>query len=450
MKAVSATSGLPPSMYFDFDDLPPPEPEVERLRKEVTEAVRARQASAAALSEAKVAHAQEILGLRRELDATRTEMAEVQAASDAVVAELEADNSRITRELEILQSKAARLAGAEEEVKTSAEARTALENTIDELRKERSAARASVEKQTSKVNVVEARAIAAEVQVQRLTKQLTALHEEHSAKLRAASAQKEAVEREHRATKQRLEETTSQMDTIVAEKARLAQGLDALRTVHQEHIETAARTREEAQRQSHTLQANAAAAEERLEAAVRDLALLECENERLQAKSSELHTVAEENGSLKLKLSAAEEALAHARLRAQDLEDALASAVLNAQKPDVEASSPTRIASASPAMASIIQGADIQRAERIAQLIFQEFDADGDGYHSLDESRALTHVLTDAEVSESDFAALCEDLGANPAEGLSLKQFSTIYTDSSFGANAVQDYEKVFGKAFPT
>lgn len=437
MKAVSAASGLPPSMYFDFDDLPPPEPEVERLRKEVTETVRARQASDAALSEARVAHAQEILGVRRELDATRTELVEVQAASDAVVAELEADNSRITRELEILRSKAARLAGAEEEIKTAAEARTALESTIDELRKERSAASASVEKQTSKVSVVEARAIAAEVQVQQLTEQLAALHEEHSAKLRDSSAQKEAVERELRATKQRLEESTSVIDTIGAEKGRLVQGLDSLRTVHQEHIETAARTREEAQRQSHTLQANAAAAEERLDAAVRDLALLECENERLQAKSSELQTVAEENGSLKLKLSAAEEALAHARLRAQQLEDALASAVLNAQKPDAEVS-------------PIVQGADLQRTEHMAQLIFEEFDVDGDGYHSLDESRALARVLTDSDVSESDFAALCEDLGANPAEGLSLKQFSNIYTDSSFGANAMQDYEKVFGKASPS
>jgi DNA repair exonuclease SbcCD ATPase subunit len=448
----------------------------------------------AQLSDTKLAHAQEIVGLRRDLDAMRTEMVEAEAASDAVCAMLEADNSRLTRELEILRRKEARLTDAEQAVRAAAEERRALEGAIDGLRKECSAASASVAQQRSKLSVAEARAIAAEVQVEQLAVQIVELRGEHSAKLRTSSTEREAVEREHRATKERLEEARPVIDTLAAEKRRLAKGLDALRTVHQEHLEAAAKEREEAQQQHYTLKENVTAAEKRIEAAVRDLAALECENERLRTSSSQMQTAAGDTGSLKLKLTAAEEALANARAREQELEDALATVVLNSQKPDAKASSPARKAPAntdvksqkSDAKASSAapkattkadlksqkpaakassparttspktafeklagQRTELQRIEQAAELIFKEFDVDGDGYHSLDDARSLARVLTNSDVNESDFEGLCGELGANPADGLNLQQFTTIYTDSAFGADALKDYRKIFGKPSP-
>jgi chromosome segregation ATPase len=432
-----------------------------------------RREAEAQLSDAKLAHAQEIVELRRELDAMQTEMVEAEAASDAVCAMLEAENSRLTRELDILRPKEARLAEAEQAVRTAAEARRALEDAVDELRKERSAASATIAQQTSKVSIAEARATAAEVQVEQLAGQLAELRGEHSAKLRTSSTEKEVVEREHRATKERLEETRPVIDTLAAEKERLANGLDALRTVHQQHLEAAARQQEEAQQQNYTLKENVTVAERRLEAAVRDLAALECENERLRSASSQ-QTAPVDTDSLKLQLAAAEEALADARAREQELEDALAAAVLNSQKPDVKASSlarkatpktnsksqkpdvknssPARTAPAAPKTTLeklATQRSELQRTEQLAELIFKAFDADGDGYHGLDDARALARVLTNSDVTESDFEGLCEELGANPADGLSLQQFTTIYTDSAFGADAQKDYKKIFGKSSP-
>jgi hypothetical protein len=90
--------------------------------------------------------------------------------------------------------------------------------------------------------------------------------------------------------------------------------------------------------------------------------------------------------------------------------------------------------------------------EAKARLIFEKFDRDKDGLHNLDESRALGRALegvegVDHDVSEDDFKGLCTDLGADPKRGLSLAQFTRIYTDAAFGARIEVDYRKIFGKA---
>ena len=116
------------------------------------------------------------------------------------------------------------------------------------------------------------------------------------------------------------------------------------------------------------------------------------------------------------------------------------------QKPDVKNSSPARTAPAAPKTTLeklATQRSELQRTEQLAELIFKAFDADGDGYHGLDDARALARVLTNSD------EGLCEELGANPADGLSLQQFTTIYTDSAFGADAQKDYKKIFGKSSP-
>lgn len=412
---VNAASDAPPSMYWEFDKLPLPDPAIERLGKALTEAVQSKRAADAALEEAKLAHAKEVLGLRSELERMRSEQAEQQAAHDAVSAALEAENSRLTRKLDQRSQEA--------DSHRADEAYKELESTITQLKKQCSAASANIAHQNTKLGIVEVRAIAAEAQVKKLVEQLFQLREEHASTLRTSAIEIETVERRHRATTERAEKTRSSIETLTAENRTLINELDAVRTAHLEYQEATARKWKEAQQQSQTLAKNAAMTAERLDEAKRNLGTLEGENTRL-------------------------------RSREQELEDALADVVCTSPKSDAVSSS-VRTALASPTASSAKlpfetpQRSELQRTEHIAQLIFEKFDTDNDGYHSLDESRALARTLIKSDVSESDFESLCRDLGANLARGVNLQQFTTIYTDAAFDADAERDYKTIFGKQSP-
>ena len=110
----------------------------------------------------------------------------------------------------------------------------------------------------------------------------------------------------------------------------------------------------------------------------------------------------------------------------------------------------TREKAASPKPATSPKNKETQ-AERTARLcaaIFEQYDRGGDGYHTHADTRALAKTLGHRDIDEAYFAGLCEDLGAkSPKRGLSLKQFTTIYSDAAFGADIVKDYTAVFGKA---
>jgi hypothetical protein len=149
--------------------------------------------------------------------------------------------------------------------------------------------------------------------------------------------------------------------------------------------------------------------------------------------------------TLEEKLARAEETLANALAREQELEDALAEAVLTSQKPtgELEHQKPPT----EEAQPQLELSQPETSVERAARLIFERFDNDGDGFHSLKETEALALVLHDVRVSKSDFIALCEDLGADDEKGISINEFKLIYTDPSFEADAEADYRRVFGAA---
>ena len=112
-----------------------------------------------------------------------------------------------------------------------------------------------------------------------------------------------------------------------------------------------------------------------------------------------------------------------------------------------------------------------ERTARLCKEIFVKYDVDSSGYHTIADTRALGKALGHREIDEALFAGvstsnlqllvvsspfltdfvwlqLCEDLGVtNPKRGLSLKQFTTIYSDAGFGADLAKDYRRVFGKA---
>lgn len=98
----------------------------------------------------------------------------------------------------------------------------------------------------------------------------------------------------------------------------------------------------------------------------------------------------------------------------------------------------------------------MKKTEKVAraQMVFQLFDVDGDGYHNLQESQALGRALegvaaADHDVDADEFAAMCVDLGANPDRGVSLANVTEIYTDPTFGADIEHDYAHLFGDELP-
>lgn len=92
-----------------------------------------------------------------------------------------------------------------------------------------------------------------------------------------------------------------------------------------------------------------------------------------------------------------------------------------------------------------------ERTERLCQQMFDKFDKDGDGYHNFKETQAVVKALqgvgdhVDTDVDEAEYKHFCTDLGADPKRGVNLRQFTTVYTDKSFGANFDLDYKHVFG-----
>jgi Ca2+-binding EF-hand superfamily protein len=83
-------------------------------------------------------------------------------------------------------------------------------------------------------------------------------------------------------------------------------------------------------------------------------------------------------------------------------------------------------------------------AQMIAAL-FERFDIDKDGFHNLKESQELALFVHDHVLRRGEFLDLCADLDADAKRGITIQQFTTIYTDPEFHADLQGDHKKVFG-----
>ena len=93
-----------------------------------------------------------------------------------------------------------------------------------------------------------------------------------------------------------------------------------------------------------------------------------------------------------------------------------------------------------------------RRAERDPQLtaakrksdeIFRHFDADGDGYLNYSELKKLG-IATGGELPKLAYDSICQEIGANPACGVTKELLLLMYTDAGLG-DAHRDYNLIFG-----
>ena len=131
-------------------------------------------------------------------------------------------------------------------------------------------------------------------------------------------------------------------------------------------------------------------------------------------------------------------------------EDPLAEAIIAAEvDPDVRNELRAAVNPAAKREADIMaevarrraqQGAD--ETKRKSDEIFDHFDQDRDGYLNFPELRALG-LATGGELVKSAYDAVCQEIGANPAKGITKPLLLTMYTDAGLG-DAHRDYNLIF------
>lgn len=84
-----------------------------------------------------------------------------------------------------------------------------------------------------------------------------------------------------------------------------------------------------------------------------------------------------------------------------------------------------------------------EATKRKSDAIFDRFDVDKDGYMNYEELRALG-LATGGDLPEVAYVALCEEIGANPAKGVTKALLLTMYTDAGLG-DAHRDHNMLFG-----
>ena len=131
-----------------------------------------------------------------------------------------------------------------------------------------------------------------------------------------------------------------------------------------------------------------------------------------------------------------------------DMDKLLAKAVLEAEMEDA----PMQIDPETLRQQEIIAEVARRRAERDnneaatkqkSDEIFERFDVDKDGYMNYEELRALGKA-TGGDLPNAAYISLCEEIGANPAKGVSKALLLTMYTDAGLG-DAHRDYNIIFG-----
>ena len=82
--------------------------------------------------------------------------------------------------------------------------------------------------------------------------------------------------------------------------------------------------------------------------------------------------------------------------------------------------------------------------KRKSDEIFAHFDKDGDGHLNYAELRMLGQA-TGGELPENAYKQICQEIGANPAKGVSKELLLLMYTDAGLG-DAHRDYNLIFNK----
>ena len=88
------------------------------------------------------------------------------------------------------------------------------------------------------------------------------------------------------------------------------------------------------------------------------------------------------------------------------------------------------------------QERDATATKRKSDEIFAHFDADRDGYLNFQELRALGSA-TGGELPQSAYGAICSEIGANPARGVTKELLLLMYTDAAMG-DAHRDHNLIF------
>ncbi|KAL3913509.1 MAG: hypothetical protein SGILL_006459 [Bacillariaceae sp.] len=78
------------------------------------------------------------------------------------------------------------------------------------------------------------------------------------------------------------------------------------------------------------------------------------------------------------------------------------------------------------------------------QILFDHFDADGDGYLKYEELRKLQAATDEVVLSEEMYVMACKALNCHPKTGVSLEALKFTY--ASEGADIEKDFETVFGE----
>ena len=258
----------------------------------------------------------------------------------------------------------------------------------------------------------------------------------------------------------RLAKAESTVQTLSASNDKLAGDLGALRANHAETLRSTSQNIEKAVRESGGLKEKSSVAEKELEHALARVQELEGSVESLQKKEADRRKSQEAGDkTLAKQLRASQE-----ETRALEAQLGTANRLVTPVMKEVQATPQSRSDKSSPppssaktakkqADASPPTSAKKQKkaeSTRVAKLMFDHFDRDGDGYHNLKESQAYGLAVTGEDVSESAYIGMCKDIGASAKRGVDLGHFTEIYTDRSFGADEEKDYTKIFGQAPPS
>lgn len=82
--------------------------------------------------------------------------------------------------------------------------------------------------------------------------------------------------------------------------------------------------------------------------------------------------------------------------------------------------------------------------DHLVEALHQHFDQDKDGFLNFREIGALQEATSGEPMSEEMYVMVCRTLQCTPHQGINLTALRLTY--AAEGANASEDYEKVFGK----